>query len=184
MSNPTSRYQPPSTQHELILAWVRRSRESQLAHYEMATILQERGTYLGWPVIVITAAVGTSAFVSLTNSPSKTTTLVVGLVSILAAVLSSLQTFFKFSERSETHRVFGAKYGSLRRELEGLFVSDETLDERVIDAVRRKIDLLAEDAPAIPERIFSKIQRETLFIENGQTKGTKQRGPNKGDGGN
>ena len=68
MATPTSKYTPPNNNEELVLAWIRRARESQFAHYEQATLLRRAGTWLGIPVIVITAIVGTSIFSSLSEA--------------------------------------------------------------------------------------------------------------------
>jgi len=44
--------------------------------------------------------------------------IVAGLLSVLAAILASLQTFLKFSERAQMHREAGARFGALVKELE------------------------------------------------------------------
>ena len=124
-------YQPPQDVKELVLAWLRRARESQMAHYEMANVLSRRSQWLGVPVILITAIVGTSVFASIAAEPiAVEAKVVVGLLSVFAAVLSSLQTFFKFSERAEKHRAFAARYGAVRREIEALFAEGVATQEK------------------------------------------------------
>jgi len=160
MSNPTSKYTPPSSTEDLVLAWLRRSREAQLCHYEMSTKLSMQNLVMGVPVIMITALVGTSAFASILSELIPIwAKIAVGFTSLLAAVISSLQTFFKFSERSEQHKTFAAKFGAVRRELEVLHVSGNAFQEpSYVNVLRDKLDRLAEEAPAIPPRIFSHIQ--------------------------
>lgn len=161
MPTPTSRYMPPSDAEELVLAWLRRARESQLAHYEMANRLGRRNLWMGVPVIVITAMVGTSAFASVVSDLIPVwAKIAAGGASVLAAVLASLQTFFKFSERSERHKTFGAKFGAVRRELESLHASGKATEEPdKVAVLREKLDRLAEEAPAVPRDVFSYIQR-------------------------
>jgi hypothetical protein len=161
MATPTSKYTPPGTPGELVLAWLRRARESQLSHYAMANRLAKRNLWMGVPVIVITAMVGTSAFASIvTELIPLWAKIAVGGASGLAAVLAALQTFFKFSERAERHKTFAAKFGAVRRELEALHASGRAVQEpSFVGVLREKLDRLAEEAPAVPVDVFAHIQQ-------------------------
>lgn len=164
MSNTTSAFVPPSTNADLILAWLRRARESQLAHYEMAGALSRRAHWLGGPVIAITAIVGTSVFASIAAEviPLEAK-LIVGAMSLLATTLSSLQTFFKFAERAAKHSAVGARFGAIRRELESLHASGEVnIDARYIATLREKLDRLAEEAPHVDIAVYRKVQRSIV----------------------
>jgi len=169
MTTPTARYQPPGSTSELVLAWLRRARESQMAHYEMANILARRGQWIGAPVILITAVVGTSVFASVAaEAISIQAKVIVGLLSVIAAVLSSLQTFFKFSERAEKHRAFAARFGAVRRELETLYAEGGAPKEpHYVGVLREKLDRLAEEAPHVPAKVFLEIQRSVLYTGEG-----------------
>jgi hypothetical protein len=160
MNTAAHRYAPPQNTEELLYAWLRRARESQSAHYAMANRLGRAGRWLGVPVIIITATVGTSIFVSIASEVvSVEAKIAVGCLSVVAAVLSGLQTFFKFSERAERHRVFGARYGSARRELESLFAEGTVSREpHYLGLLREKLNRLAEEAPHVPERVFAAAQ--------------------------
>lgn len=152
----SSRYHPPATEADLVLAWLRRARESQFAHYGAAKRLGNYGRVFGVPVIVITAIVGASAFASiLAQTVPLSAKLIAGLCSLVATVLSSLQTFFKFSERSEKHRIFGAKFGAIRRELEVLRIQTQ-IKSADLTVLRTKLDKLAEEAPNVDASIFSR----------------------------
>ncbi len=149
-----SSYEPPKTDSDLLLAWLRRARESQFAHYAFADKLAWKGQTLGVPVILLTTLVGASALSSVAAEVVPTyAKVIVGALSLLAAVLSGLQTFFKYAERADKHRVFGARYGALRRELEQLHSNGGKTN----DKVRQALDKLAEDAPAVPESIFRSV---------------------------
>jgi len=118
---------------------------------------------------LITAIVGTSVFASIAaQAISVEAKVVVGLLSVLAAVLSSLQTFFKYSERAEKHRAFAARFGSVRRELEVLFAEGVASQERnYVGVLREKLDRLAEEAPHVPVSIFKEVQKNVLYAGNG-----------------
>jgi hypothetical protein len=165
MNTKTSQYQPPKTGHELVLAWLRRARESQMAHYEMANTLASRERWLGVPVILITTIIGTSVFASLTATAiAPEAKIAVGLLSVLAAVMSGLQTFFKYSERAEKHRATAARFGAIRRKLEVIYAENaETEEPHYLASLREELDRLGEDAPHIPVAVFAKIQKNVFY---------------------
>lgn len=165
LNTKTSLYEPPKSEEGLVLAWIRRTRESQLQHYEMANLLARRDKLLGIPVIILTAIIGVSAFWSVVYEALPVyTPIIVGLLSISAAVFSSLQTFFKFSEQSEKHRLAAVKFGSIRRKLEAHYAGNDAKSEGdYLNALREEMDDLAEASPNVPVRIFKKIQNNTFY---------------------
>jgi len=154
-------YHPPGNPDELILAWLRRARESQLGHYDMATMLERRSYWLGVPVIVISGIVGTSVFASIAaDVVSVEAKLLVGAASVVAAILSSLQTFFKFAERAEKHKTFGARYGAIRRELEAMHAGGTAAHEpNYIGVLRDKLDRLGQEAPAVSMAVHAQVMK-------------------------
>ncbi|MBP0592585.1 SLATT domain-containing protein [Paraburkholderia sp. LEh10] len=164
-SNAHSEYTPPVNEDELLLKWIRRARESQKSHYDMADLLAARNRLFGVAVTVISAVVGTTVFLSLVASAdSPWARLVVGLVSIAAAVSAALQTFLRYAERAEEHRAAGARYGAVRRRLEAIYADEPGAREgRQLSEVRGILDRLAEDSPSVPPRVFRRTQ-QTLRV--------------------
>lgn len=162
MDSKKTLYTPPQDERELVLAWLRRARESQMAHYEMANILSDRERLLGVPVILLTSIIGTSAFASLTTEAiDPAIKIAVGALGVIAAFLASLQTFFKYSERSERHKACAARFAAVRRELEIVYAENSFSNERnYISTIREKLDRLAEESPHIPENVFEKVVRK------------------------
>ncbi|MFM0736054.1 SLATT domain-containing protein [Paraburkholderia xenovorans] len=160
MTNPTA-YEPPVDEDQLLLKWIRRARESQMSHYDMADLLSSRERRVGWLVTALTAFVGTAVFASLNaNAVSPALRIVVGLVSVTAAVSSALQTFLRYAERAEKHRSAGARYGAVRRRLEAIFAGDpDALDGHYLTAIRDELDRLAEDSPNVPPQRFYRTQQ-------------------------
>jgi hypothetical protein len=150
-------YDPPKDAQALILEWIRRARDSQIRHYTLADQLTGRGRRLGLAVIGITAVTGTSAFLSLVaTAVSPQMRIVVGLTSLSAALLASLQTFLRYSERAEQHRRAGARYGAVRRRLEAIHACDPWMhDTRDIETVRDELDYIAQNAPHVPRRLMT-----------------------------
>ena len=156
MINASTDYQPPTSIRDLVCTWLRRARESKVAHYEMANRLGRRAQWFGLPVILITVVVGTSSFASIAEGAVSTAAkIAVGLLSVLATILSALQTFFKFSERAEKHRRCGAQYGAIERELEAMIAEEGShIDANYVSSLREKLDRLAEDSPHVPWQVF------------------------------
>lgn len=166
MTTKTAKYIPPQSSADLVLAWIRRARESQLAHYVMSDILARNGRWLGVPVILVTSVVGTSALASVAAELIPTwARIITGLLSILAAVLAGLQTFFNYSDRADKHRVFGARYGVTRRKLEQLYArQDQGIDTQLLEILRQELDSLAQEALQIPRHVFDKVQKGLLYV--------------------
>ncbi len=165
MKTISSQYHPPQDERELVLAWLRRARESQMAHYEMANIFSARERWLGVPVILITTIIGTSVFTSLTfQIISPEAKIAVGMLSVIAVVLSSLQTFFKYSERSESHRSAASRFGAVRRKLEVIYAENSQSEEKhYITTLRDELDHLADESPHVPVAVFQKIQKNIFY---------------------
>jgi hypothetical protein len=152
---------PPASTEDLLQDWYRRARENQFAHYEAIKPLSSANYKLGVPVALLSAVVGTSIFATLQEETAIGFRIGAGIVSVLAAVLASLQTFLRLSERAEKHRTVGARYGALRRELEAAIAKGGPYEEKLVDGLREKLDSISSEAPEIPDRVWKKI--ETLL---------------------
>src|SRR5258706_2547939 len=107
-----------STLKEVLDDWYERVVVTQTAHYISAERFARKNYWLGIPVIGLTTLVGTSVFATLQKQQQPWLQATVGFASVLAALLASLQTFLGYSQRAEKHRIAGAKYGAVGRELE------------------------------------------------------------------
>jgi hypothetical protein len=84
-----------------------------------------------------------------------------GIASVLAAILAGLQTFLRYSERAERHRVGAGKYGVLRREMEQklAFPLPNTVElENYVNALRTAWDSLSEESPPVPQKIWNSAE--------------------------
>lgn len=144
-----------SSTKDLLIDWYCRAKFSQYAHYESAKFYETLNYWLGIPVILLSAFVGTSVFATLGQSINPIVQITIGLLSISTAALASLQTFLKFSEKAESCRFSGATYGALRREIQEMLVFND-FDRKHIASVRERINDLASKSPHVPNKIWSK----------------------------
>lgn len=143
-------------QHQVLSEWYDRVATSQRAQYRAALYFGRLHFWLGIPVIVLTTIVGTSVFASLSKQPNLNIQITIGLASVLAAVLASLQTFLGLGDRAEKHRLAGAKYGAVGRHLEELLAGNP--DDAQISRVRERLDTLALESPNVPLKIYQQAR--------------------------
>ena len=125
---------------------------------------------LGIPVIVFSTIVGTSIFATIGGEePGTGLTILVGLVSTVAAILAALQTFFSFGEKAVNHKTAGSRYAILRREIDmfGLrYKGDADLDRNTalseLEELAKRLGHLAHESPHVPDRIYKQAKKEQL----------------------
>ncbi len=75
-------------------------------------------------MVVSSAVVGTSLFATLAGTTSdaapRSLRVAISSLSVLAAVLAAIQTFLRFSERSERHVQAGDWYSAIKRQVDQL----------------------------------------------------------------
>jgi hypothetical protein len=118
--------------------------------------------WLGVPVVVLTSVVGTSLFATLSRSSSNTSPLLratLAVISVAAAVLSALQTFFKFGERAEKHAVAADWFAAVRRELEqySSIRPGNRPSAEVLGDLRKEINKISQNSPALGERVWHRF---------------------------
>ena len=147
--------------------WYERVAVTQRAHYLSADHFGARKYWLGVPAVVLSTLVGTSVFATVQKQPELWLQLSVGLASVLAALLTSLQTFLGYSERAERHRIAGAKYGALGRELEQLRALGSGSISEQLTEVRKRLDDLAVESPNNPLPIYARAGSKALEAKRG-----------------
>lgn len=143
----------------LALQWYERAATVAHGHYRAAMRFSRLNFWFGFPTVVFATVVGTSVFATLQAKPDFWWQVSVGLMSIAAASLSALQSFLGYSDKAERHRVAGSRYNAVGRELElWLSLPEEELGK--LDAIRARIDALAQESPHIPESVHKHMPRK------------------------
>ncbi|HEY5707072.1 MAG TPA: DUF4231 domain-containing protein [Terrimicrobiaceae bacterium] len=137
------------------------------AHYHMSERAKARHNSLGIPVTVSTAIVGTAIFATL-NSPTQSFWIQVGagLLSLTAAVLAALQTFFNFSDVAAQHKDAAASYEAVRHQLDWFLLSYSSWGEastlevplKQLRDTAAQLDEIAKKAPSIPDSVYDAVQ--------------------------
>jgi hypothetical protein len=151
-------------------------RRTARAHYKAVDRARKGNLMLGVPVVVTTTVVGTSIFATLDSQPDATVKIIAGTVSLLAATFAALQTFFGFAERAEKHKIAGANYGCVRRDLE-LFMlkyasmSEDTRREAIdeLGQINARLAQLAQESPDISPRAYVAAVKEIAAEAQGSS---------------
>ena len=154
---------------ELLVRWKTNVERSHLAHYLSANRYSRIHYWLGVPVVMLTTVVGTAVFASLKSATATSVQICVGLISILAAALASLQTFLKSAERALHHRSTGASFGAIKRQIQEIIATHEesaTISPEVLAQVRASMDSLAKGGPEVPNDIWQHVQRTVLYKDD------------------
>lgn len=159
MTDTKKLFEPQSTV-ELLRGWLIHAHKGRDRH-DLAARIYERARYgFGIPTLVVSTIVGTAVFSALVSKAAPEWW--VGVLSVLAAVLSALQTFLDFPTRAERHRSAGVKYKAVIRSLEqslaelGIGASPPAT---AIGSLRTQLDTLEDEAPVIMPRIFDRIEK-------------------------
>ena len=144
---------------EAMLAdWRERYAAVRLAHYRAASRCTAMHYWIGVPAAVFASVVGTTVFATLERGVASVYGKVaVAALSVLAAVLTTLQTFLRYAERAERHRAAAAGYSSVRRRIEVLLTLPAAQRgdvKQVLDEIGGRIDAINEAAPDLPRDIW------------------------------
>jgi SMODS and SLOG-associating 2TM effector domain family 4 len=137
-------------------------------HYLAAKRYYTYSTRLGVITIAASAITSTSVFASLATNPSIAWKIATGILAAAGATFASLQTFLKFSERSDRHKQYGARFIEIRDRADTLLIQlTSTADRKPVTLLGDAIavaDLLsktAAEAPDLPNRDYD-VARATF----------------------
>jgi hypothetical protein len=153
----------PKDANELLRGWLLHAHKGRSRHDFAARRFEGRKSSLGVPTIILSTIVGTALFASLGKNVAVWAQVTVGFLSVAAAVLSALQTFFDYPARAERHRVTGVRYKTVIRELERVLSEPDTArrhEPAWVEEVRQRLDTLEAEAPVVPPRIYDAIEEQ------------------------
>ncbi len=154
------------TEVDVIRNWRFRADRVQQAHYMAGRRYEHFHRYLGAPTAALMAIVGTTLFSNISEDASGLSVGVqvsIGLISVLAAVLSGLQTFLGFAELGEKHRIAGARYANLKQRLELLECYEGTDVQDKLAAIENDWTALREESPNLPQAIWQRIKKNLTY---------------------
>ena len=167
---PTTSLFEPDDPNELLRGWLLHAHKGRDRHDLAARRCDQRRYLIGVPATIVATIVVTSTFAALQGSPDRLLQLVVGVLAIVAAILTSLQTFLDLGARAERHRLAGVRYKAVIRHLEqlGIGTIKGGLDAPVVTELRQRLDALEEEMPVVSPAIYDQVEakyRDPAFID-------------------
>ena len=165
---PSVHAHPPWTpkMDELLQDWRSRVYAAQSAYYEMAERLHRQNYLLGIPVIIVSSVVGTAVFADW--GKEGLFKWMVGSVSIVAAILASLQTFLKFGESATLHGAAADWFAAIRRDIDEVLALPSELrghPKHTLDSIRQEINKAGQKSPELSERLWRQTARRFGVVE-------------------
>jgi hypothetical protein len=142
-------------------AWLHRKSEGLFSH---------RTIFLDMPTIIIGAING---FVSVGSKQifkeDEYASVYIGMVALFVSLLNTIQSYFGWSRRAESHKISSNSYGKLFRfvSLEMSLPRDERLGpSELLKYVKQEFDRLAEISPQIPPRIVDEFNKKFSDVKD------------------
>ncbi len=151
----------PENIGELLKGWQIHANKERKKHEGAARRLESQYRLIGFASVTLSAVIGASLFASLEAAYEPWSRIVAGIISIVASVLSSLITFHRYEERTEKHRLAGARYKAIIRRLEQVLTSRDrsTIDQDTIDRFRQEFAELEASTSVVPDDINGVIEK-------------------------
>ena len=134
---------------------------ARTTHYDRADLNALLNRLVGGAAVISSAIVSTSVLANLNKDhPSFWLELAAGILAVVAAVFAGLQTFYRFGEIGERHRLAGAHFGEVHRELELLpSCTNEAEHCARLKRLLDKVGKLEEAGPGYPASVFRRLAR-------------------------
>lgn len=148
----------------LLKEWKKQITSRLTIHNKLARKFSKRNYILGVPVIILTAITATGILATFEDCDcsNKNSTrcdvvpwvrVVTGILAILSASLSGIQTFVNYQKKSEENKTAFNGYSRLKRKIEvtlGLPYASREDAVFTLREIRKEYDLVADAAPTVP----------------------------------
>lgn len=125
-------------------------------HNRSSIVAARNNDLINIPSIILQSVTG---FLSATSG--LVPPLALGAISILTGIMTTILAYYKFSARSEGHRVCAQLYLKIYKKLEvelALPITQRTEPLKLLDDVRDKLSRVSEVAPDIPDAVIAEFR--------------------------
>ena len=133
-------------------------------HKECEAHFSKCNNWLAIPSIVLSTLAGSASVGSQTMfDDAKLSSISIGAISLLVGVLSTINSYFSWAKRTESHRLATIQYAKLHRFIEvemSLPRKERILAKDLLKVVREQVERLAETSPPIPNHIIQRFNRQ------------------------
>jgi hypothetical protein len=133
-------------------------------HNKASVLAGRRNDWLQIPAIVLSTVTG---FLSATTN--LVPMLALGSISVLVGILGTLNSYFKYSQKSEQNRLISLMYLKIYKTIEvelALPANQRTDATMLLKELRQSMNQIGEQAPIVPENVISMFK---LQFKDGTT---------------
>jgi hypothetical protein len=143
----------------LIASEAERARGLAWIHLRAEQIFSTRNNYIQIPVIVLSTLAGTASVGSSSLFPDDTKlgSIIIGLVSITCGILNTIQSYFSFARKAESHKGAYLAYSKLFQDISielSLPRNERVSPNQLLSELRAEIKRLSETTPTPPQYIL------------------------------
>lgn len=136
-----------------------------LLHKQAEALYSYRKTFVELPVIAISSVTGflSVGSTSMFAGQEMTSSVVLGVLSLMVSVFQTIGTYFGWAKRAEGHRISSISYARLHRHLKiemGLPRDQRQAPGDLLRYVRDTIDRLQETSPLLPAAVIAEYKRK------------------------
>lgn len=131
-----------------------------IAHNQAFSHYKMWDRILGLISTILSAVVATTVFASMAESNTNTLIVIAGCISIFATLSAASYSFLKYAQLAEKHHQAAASFGQLRREIELMLYTSNTVDAEKIESLNQRWTDLEKDVPAVPQRIYDRASKK------------------------
>lgn len=131
-------------------------------HNKAEMLYSNRTNYLQLPIIIFSAVSGFASGIAPADSVSQAS---VGAVSILVAILGTINSYFGFARRSEGHRIACVQYAQMCRTIRiemNLPAAQRTPPKVLLRMIKEDLKRLAETAPRVPLEMITLYKQDIV----------------------
>lgn len=161
-------------EEDLLKGWADKSQCYQWMHMKSHQVYQKKNAYYTIPVIIISTVTGTANFAQerFSDKAKPYVSIIIGSLSLIAGIITTVYQFLKISELNEGHRVAALSWGKFYRDINTELVK-HPLDRMPPDLFMKKskeeYDRLIEISPFILKKILylfnNKFKNNTDLIK-------------------
>ncbi len=151
----------------LVAEWADKANCYRWMHDKAGLMFSSHNFYLTLPVIVLSTVTGTASFgisgLLPNESDGKYAGAVIGVVSLITALIQTIANTLRYAQQSEAHRVAGVSWGKFQRfvSIELSLHPNERMDAmNFLKMARVELDRLIEQSPLIPPNIVKQFEFE------------------------
>jgi len=151
-------------QERILASWCEKGRCYFWLHTEAQKIFKRGHHRFSIPVIILSTLTGTANFAinSVPEEYKEYAQLTIGAVNIFAGVISTLQSFLRYAENMESHRVAAQCWSKLSRNIQVELTQDpdhRTNAHDFMKITKAEYDRLIEQSPLIPPNILETFRK-------------------------